>query len=146
MRKVLIMRGVSGSGKSTFTRQHPDAVVCSADAYFDRIGGYDATLIHEAHKACFAEFAGALEAGAPLVIVDNTHIEAWEISPLITFATYKGYEYEIVEIPLPGKSAEEAIAILTNRNLHGTPKKKIEWMVERFHKAFIPKSWNRRTA
>lgn len=145
MGKVLILRGVSGSGKSTFTRQHPEAVVCSADAYFDRIGGYDATLIHEAHKECFATFVAALEVDYPLVIVDNTHIEAWEISPLVTFATYKGYEYEIVDIPPPGDSDEEAVAILTARNLHGTPQKKIEWTLDRFRKAFIPKHWNRRT-
>lgn len=144
MGKVLIMRGVSGSGKSTFTRQYPDAVICSADAYFDRLGHHDHTLIGEAHKECFATFVAALEVDYPLVIVDNTHIEAWEISPLITFATYKGYEYEIVEIPLPGSSPEEAVEILTARNLHGTLRKTVERMVDRFTKAFLPKHWNRR--
>lgn len=143
MRKVIIMRGVSGSGKSTFTRRHPDAVVCSADAYFDRIGGYDATLIREAHKDCYKSFVEALDQGRPLVIVDNTHIEAWEISPLIAYAQYRDYEYTIVEVPLPSEDAKESVKILTARNLHGVPGKVVQRMVDRFVKAYIPSHWKR---
>ena len=143
MKQVLIMRGVSGSGKSTFTKRHPDAVIVSADHFFDRIGGYDKALIKEAHRECYSNYIQALDAGTPKVIVDNTHIEAWEISPLIAYAEYKGYEYQIVEIPLPDPDLSIAAKICAERNLHGVTERMLLWTVKRFTIAFLPASWNR---
>ncbi len=143
MKQVLIMRGVSGSGKSTFTMLHLDALVVSADHFFDRLGRYDKTLIKEAHRECYSKYVQALDAGIPKVIVDNTHIEAWEISPLIAYAEYKGYEYQIVEIPLPDPDLGIAAEICAKRNLHGVPLKHLMQSVKRFTTAFLPASWNR---
>uniref|UniRef100_A0A8W8KSP8 Uncharacterized protein n=1 Tax=Magallana gigas TaxID=29159 RepID=A0A8W8KSP8_MAGGI len=55
---VFIMRGVSGSGKSTIARAiqkvYPSAVLCSADDYFMREGEYhfSADDLESAHKYC----------------------------------------------------------------------------------------------
>jgi hypothetical protein len=68
---VVILRGLPGSGKSSFARALAGAcsrvgkpggegrsiggraaVVCSADDYFERLGKFDAGLLAQAHQAC----------------------------------------------------------------------------------------------
>jgi predicted kinase len=82
MKTVLILRGVSGSGKSTFASMleslDPKLVdVFTADDFFtDENGNYnfDAKLLGHAHRACQERFEHSLEHGtAQLLIVANTN-------------------------------------------------------------------------
>ena len=82
---VVIMRGISGSGKSTAVRRLRKAlaassgggydvdddgwfVVCSADDFFvDRETGqyaFDRALLPDAHAACFRRFQGAISSSS----------------------------------------------------------------------------------
>jgi predicted kinase len=84
MKKVLILRGVPGAGKSTYAKTIPGATIVSADDYFMKSDGtyaYNRDLIQKAHEFCFREFLAAAEADKPTIIVDNTNVQAWEISP-----------------------------------------------------------------
>lgn len=64
-RNLIILKGVSGSGKSTFANliAYP-ACICTADDFFiDKDGNYnfDPAKLGQAHKACQAKFDDALK-------------------------------------------------------------------------------------
>ena len=90
MKKIIIMQGVSGSGKSTWARaeaQRTGGLVVSADFWFEREGGYrfDPRQLSKAHAACFAAYVERLLAwrsqATGTLIVDNTNTAAHEIAP-----------------------------------------------------------------
>lgn len=61
-RNLIILRGVSGSGKTTFCNLMPDAVVCCADDYFtDKDGNYNwyPEGLGKAHGYCWNKFVDA---------------------------------------------------------------------------------------
>lgn len=109
--KVIVMRGISGAGKSTWVKKHyPDAVVASADDYFRKPDGayvFDETKLQEAHIACMRTFLAALQEQKPLIVVDNSNVTAAEISPYVLPAKALGYEVEILTL---GVKPETAIA------------------------------------
>ena len=100
---VIVLRGLSGSGKSTFaaylrqqcnesTQLHRDGRVnirvCSADYFFQDLGGFDASRLPEAHYECMRSFDHAL--GDPLVdviVVDNTNVRPDEYQAYVERAT-----------------------------------------------------------
>jgi hypothetical protein len=68
-KRVIVMQGISGSGKSVLARKlaeaerrpgRPGGYVVSADDYFYRLGGgvykYEFSKIGEAHDECFRNF------------------------------------------------------------------------------------------
>jgi len=91
---VHIMSGIPGSGKSTYARQKfAAAVVVSADDLFVRPDGryvFEPERIGEAHASCFRRFVDLLAAGTPLIVVDNTNVHCWEISPYVLAAQAYG--------------------------------------------------------
>lgn len=139
MRQVIVMSGISGSGKSTYIKEklvrgktfhttdrfaefvhHPHTVVVSTDDYFKVIGGgycFDPSNIGNAHGMCFYSFIDALREQTPLVIVDNTNCTTYEISPYMLAAQAWGYEAEVTTI---GVKTED-VAWVARRNLHQVP-------------------------
>lgn len=95
--RVTVLRGISGSGKSTWASQQ-DAAVFSTDAYFVVDGEirYDPTRLKEFHGNNLRAFIAALQRREPWVIVDNTNINAWEYSPYILAGEAFGYETELI--------------------------------------------------
>lgn len=115
--KTLIMQGVPGSGKSRFVRAYPgNPTVCSADDYFMVDGQYvfDKAKTHEAHHSCLRNFVSAVSSQAPLIIVDNTHIMRWEMSPYAALSSAYGYEIEIHTFLVDAATAFK-------RNSHNVP-------------------------
>lgn len=125
--KVKVLRGLPGSGKSKYARDmsiNANAKIVSADDFFYRSGVYqfDPRDIGEAHSLCFYNFLAALgmlkfEADpVDLVIVDNTNLSKWEISPYVLAAHAHGVtDIEIVTIAC---DPELAFA----RQKHGVPR------------------------
>jgi predicted kinase len=80
-KNVIILRGVSGSGKSTFAsmlaRHNNGAVVVTADDYFTDSWGlykFDASKLGAAHAQCYKRFETALfDPDVNTVIVANTN-------------------------------------------------------------------------
>lgn len=144
MKKVIIMRGCSGSGKSTYAatsliKHLVPTTICSADHFWvDKEGNYnfDPTKLNEAHAECYQHFVRALENETHLVIVDNTNTTLAEIAPYLTHAKYMNYEVEIVRCTCNWKTAAK-------RNIHNVPKKSIESMYKRMQS--IPKHWPKET-
>jgi predicted kinase len=137
MKEIKIMRGLPGSGKSTYVREIlSDYQVCSADHYFlDSFGKYhfDPSKISEAHAACFRAALKYTQAGER-VVIDNTNIRAWEISPYVLLAQSFGYDVEILQVNAEVHTAHA-------RNTHGVPYKAIEAMAAALCAEALPPFW-----
>ena len=125
MEKILyVVRGCSGSGKSTFAKtlggQHYEA-----DMYFiDEEGNYnfDGSKIKDAHKWCqsFVETDMVLE--YPKIVVSNTFTQEWEMEPYFKLA--KEYGYTVFTILVENRHG--------GVNQHGVPEDKLQMMKDRF--------------
>lgn len=137
--KAIIMRGIPGSGKSTIAKKivaFSEAVIVSADNFFMTENGYkfDVTKIREAHKTCFRLFREAVSSAKELVIVDNTNIQAWEISPYMMLAESFGYDVEIMDVSCD-------VQIASDRNIHDVPSKSVTNMAYRKDREKLPPWW-----
>lgn len=127
MKKVVILRGVPGVGKSSHVEDMIEGVepgtsvrVCSADYYFMDKGEYrfDVTKIVQAHNFCMGKFLTGLMERQGLLIVDNTFIRKWEYENYVCAAMLAGWEVEIHEFRV-GTVAE--IRECYRRCRHGVP-------------------------
>jgi len=136
--RLVIMRGVSGSDKSTRAKEIHDnagnydtAVICSADEYFMQDGTYqfDPRLLGQAHAWCRGRASAAMELCADLVIIDNTNTQAWEYETYLSLAAR--YDYE-VEYEVVGQLDDESLELYASRNTHGVPLEVIRKQAQRF--------------
>lgn len=129
MRTVTILRGISGSGKSTYTtKNHPNAFVASADKYFVRKDGtyvFDGRALRQAHDWCKAQFESALQRSEDDVVVDNTNTTLRELNFYVDTAIAYGYTLNVVRLVVDPK-------IAAARNQHGVPADKVQQMQDRF--------------
>lgn len=144
MRKVIILSGVSGSGKSTraaaLQQEVEGSVVVSADQYFTSSTGYffNASKLSEAHASCFRSFVEACQQGAPLVVVDNTNTRTEEISPYYLGAQAFGYTPAIQTVQCRGLADLQRMA---ERNVHGVPFETVELQHRRILARRLPSHW-----
>jgi predicted kinase len=128
MRKIVVMRGVSGSGKSSFVfNNFPNATVCSADNFFMQTGEYkfDGSKLRQAHDWCKNQFESALRRGDDQVVVDNTNTTMRELKFYVDTAAKYGYELQVVRLVVDP-------AIAAARNQHGVPAEGVQAMQNRF--------------
>lgn len=120
---VIIMRGIPGSGKSTFVRQkYSHATVCSADHYFtDDEGNYEFDIdeIGEAHQYCRNQFYEAIDCKDPLIVVDNTNLTMRAMEFYIAEAIEHNYEIIFVHVVTP-------INIALERQTHNVPEETVQ--------------------
>lgn len=96
--EVYILRGVSGSGKSTVAKslaEGRDAVICCADDYFETENGYrfNPSKLHDAHQECWYKFRDALDRGVKTIIVANTNTSDNEYLRYLEMAKF--YKYQV---------------------------------------------------
>ena len=118
--RVIIMRGGSGFGKSTYIEtEFPGAVIASADHFFgkgeDYRKNFKIQLLGKAHRQCWDTFYDALNRQAPLIVVDNTNIKVRDFSKYVIEARKRGIEPEIVRLECDPETAAK-------RNAHGVPR------------------------
>lgn len=135
--RVILMRGISGSGKSTYIEKNfPDAVVCSADHFFineDGVYEFDKRKLGQAHEECRRKFKQALEERHKLIVVDNTNTMMKEMQPYVKAAKYRGYRVECIRLDTP-------LEVAAARNTHNVPFGAIRAMHERM--CDVPSEWN----
>lgn len=99
---MIIARGPSGSGKShmvqSLAKQH-SAPIFSSDDYFMKDGKYvfNGSEIGRAHEWNRQRVAEAAKSSSPVIIVDNTNTQFWEMKPYVEIANQYGYEVKFVE-------------------------------------------------
>ena len=130
MKKVYIVRGVSGAGKSTKARElvGETGKIHSTDDFFMVEGVYvfKPEKLHANHIRNYSSFVKSLEAGISPVIVDNTNTRKWEYEKYEEKAKKLGYDVEIVCIPHPDPK------VAAERNTHGVPEEVIRKMIARW--------------
>lgn len=116
--RVVIMRGLPGSGKSSWIKQQlPDASVWSADNYHmvDGVYRYDPKKAGEAHAWCLKGFLDDLRADLKMpIVVDNTNTTAVEIAPYAAAAGAHKAEFKIVYLHCP-------LGLAVARGIHNVP-------------------------
>ena len=138
MKKVIILRGIPGSGKSTLVKEnYADAIVCSADNYFEEVAALNGTdyltefkpwLVGRAHQHCWHSFIHALcVMEEEIIVVDNTNIHEWEYENYSFLAEINGYNVEVISIP-----ATETAETYHERNTHGVPLEVIQRMMNEY--------------
>jgi len=135
MEKILyIVRGIPGSGKSTFAKKivGHDFLVCEADKYFvnKETGEYkfDFSKIKDAHKFCqdmvetYMKDSLVNNQFYREIAVSNTFTQEWEMDPYFKLA--KEYGYTVFSIVVENRHG--------GTNVHNVPEDKIEQMKNRF--------------
>jgi predicted kinase len=125
MEKVLyIVRGIPGSGKSTFAKtlggEHYEA-----DMFFiDGNGEYkfDGSKIKWAHEWCQDMVYMDMIKEIPKIVVSNTFTQEWEMQPYFELA--KKYGYTVFSLIVENTH--------NGKNIHNVPEDKIELMRNRF--------------
>lgn len=136
--KVYLLRGIPGSGKSTYQRKmFPDAVVVSADHFFTKPDGsysFNARALGIAHKVCYDKYVKALEEKQPLIVVDNTNIPTRDIKKYAEAAQKYQFEFEIITLLCDPEIAFQ-------RNVHKVPRETILEMHNKLGRVELSTQW-----
>ena len=124
MKTLYIVRGLPGSGKSTFA-QSLDCPVFEADMFFVNSQGvynFDFTKIKDAHSWCQEMVEDHMFNQDEKIAVSNTFTQEWEMKPYYDMA--KTYGYTVFSVVVENRHGGE--------NVHGVPADKLEVMKNRF--------------
>jgi predicted kinase len=96
MAKLILVRGLPGSGKSTYA-QGCGTVHLEADMFFMRDGSYnfDPNTISNAHSWCLSTAKKCMDAGMD-VVVSNTFTQLWEMQKYIDYAEEVGHTLHVI--------------------------------------------------
>jgi predicted kinase len=132
MKILTLLRGLPGSGKSTFALNlvGSDFLVCEADKYFMVDGEYkfDGSKLKEAHESCrtmvetYMKDSLVNDQFYREIAVSNTFTQEWEMQPYYDLA--KQYGYMVFTIIVENRHGGE--------NQHGVPSEAIQRMKDRF--------------
>ena len=133
MNKILILvRGIPGSGKSTFANLIWNSyAICEADKFFyDKDGNYnfDPSKLKQAHEWCQNEVEIKMQDNErnpqyyPEIAVSNTFTQEWEMKAYFDLASK--YDYKVFSIIVENRHG--------GKNLHSVPDNTLKKMKDRF--------------
>lgn len=112
LKMMYIVRGLSGSGKSTIAQHLSNstgAEVCEADDYFVTSSGeydWDESKLKQAHDRCYNKVLANLEQGKD-VIISNTSLVERELKPYLNLAKQYGYNVQTLLVQSLFKSTHD---------------------------------------
>ena len=117
--KLHLIRGVPGSGKTTFAKSLGIIDHYEADQWFAANGGFSKTGLQESHKWCESKVFSAMDARRD-VVVSNTFCKLWEMQPYLEKARRTGHLV--------------IVSVMTGRwdNLHHVPQYRVNQMLDSF--------------
>jgi predicted kinase len=124
MKKLYIIRGLPGSGKTTLAHTLSGSRHKEADMYFCLTGAYkyNADKIRYAHDWCYDEIEKLLNQSDDDCSVSNTFSEKWEYERYVILANKYKFEPFIIECQNDFGS------------IHGVPVETIKKMRDRFQR------------
>ena len=129
MNNLILVRGVSGAGKSTIAPMFKNAVLVSTDDFFlDEYGDYvfDANSLVINHQKCQFAVNMMMQDNEELIVVHNTFTADWEMDAYFDLARKHGYTIHTM--------------IVENRhgskNVHDVPQDVVKAQIERFSVSF----------
>jgi predicted kinase len=124
-KRLIILRGVPGCGKSTVAELLASASnICTADDFHMKDGKYEwkPENVKAAHAWCKEKAENLMKSGASPVVIANTSTTEWEFKPYYDIA--EKYGYMVFSL------------IVENRhggvNIHDVPEETLEKMRNRF--------------
>ena len=122
MKILTLVRGLPGSGKTTFAKTLGHRYV-EADDFFMKDGGYkfDPAQLKNAHAWCQAKAEEWMKMGSH-VTVSNTFTREWEMSAYYELA--EKYGYTVFSVVVENRHG--------GKNVHGVPLDKLKEMQDRF--------------
>ena len=126
-RVLLLIRGCSGSGKSTFAdylARSPLAPVYSTDMFFMKDGKYefDVSKLQWAHSQCREAVEQSMSDYEPRIFVANTFTTEWEMAPYFELA--KKYDYIVFSVIVENRH--------NGTNVHNVPEETLSKQKARF--------------
>ena len=125
MNNLILVRGVSGAGKSTIAPMFKNAVLVSTDDFFlNEYGEYvfDANSLVINHQFCQLAVSMMMKDEEELIVVHNTFTADWEMDAYFDLAREHGYAVHTI--------------IVENRhgskNVHDVPQDVVKAQIERF--------------
>lgn len=130
MKTLLLVRGLPGSGKSSFCNLIADCRTAADDFPGLYEGGFQPALLPQAHEWCQRTTREnlVLMPHRPIVAVDNTFSQRWELEPYLRMAEELSVRVVVVDLFDGGLSDDALVA----RNTHGVPIGGIEAMRARW--------------
>lgn len=104
---LILMRGVSGSGKSTKAKKIQEklgGVIFSTDDFFtDAEGNYkfNPRELNANHNKNFERTLEAMSEFVSPIIIDNTNLQAWEMKNYVEAANFYKYKIKIIDVDTP---------------------------------------------
>lgn len=139
--ELIIIRGISGAGKSTKAKSLVgEGIIHSTDSVIERNSDYntffntlneskDWSALSKMHSTNLKEAIESMKAGVSPVCVDNTNIKMNEAKAYVKAALEMGFvdnNIKFVDVGTAGLTAEQLAA----RNTHGVPVEKIKQMMD----------------
>ena len=129
-KNLILIRGVSGSGKSTFAEEFlfPISLLISTDDFFMVDGEYqfNPELFPEHHSKCLKSVESEMKAPqqdiCPNIVVHNTFTQAWEMIQYRELADKYGYNFYTIIVENRHKSS----------SIHNVPDHVISKQKDRF--------------
>jgi predicted kinase len=127
VKNLTIVRGLPGSGKSTFAERITTitgGLMFEADKFFELDGEYkfDRTKLGDAHQWCQGLVEAAMMSKISELIVSNTSVKESELKPYIDLA--EKYGYRVTSLVVENRHG--------NKSIHDVPVETIEKMKQSF--------------
>ena len=125
MNTLYLVRGLPGSGKSTFAEKLAIfGIHLEADMYFMKNGKYefDASKLHRAHEWCRNNVESIMLESGENIIVSNTSTTEKEMKPYLDLAGK--YDYRVVSLIVENRHF--------GKSTHGVPDETMDKMEKRF--------------
>tara|TARA_B100000886_G_scaffold22452_1_gene14279 strand:+ start:370 stop:849 length:480 start_codon:yes stop_codon:yes gene_type:complete len=132
--RLILIRGLPGSGKTTLGKKWAGKHCYAADDFFYLLGNgqynFDPTRLPEAHEYCQTLVLRDMALEVPVISVANTFTQEWELQSYAIMCITQNYKLEIVDLYDAGLSDEQ----LADRNTHDVPIESIRRMRDRYER------------